>query len=281
MRLLKQEGEDALEFLLGFIFAGQSYIIPQIVLNFDDEENTVFPMYVSTNLNEQSVEHYHISLNKKLTQFFKNKIKVYKLVHMSYPTKKHFIVIGYYGEKWYASTSHKTINMDYLAHELLLPMLMMHELNHFRDLAKPQNFNQSVFKYTDQMDTDFNTFFFLYLKTAFNALTFFKGTNYVCNEIFDGVRESIINLSNISKYIESDQASTNSEIGAYVNNFPDKSHYVILCTKDNCLFAYVSFYGEFPGKVKLTDNYQGEEFKEGLICDWQNRKEFRLERFQT
>lgn len=35
MRLLKQEEKNGVEFVLGFIFAGQSYIIPQIILDYE------------------------------------------------------------------------------------------------------------------------------------------------------------------------------------------------------------------------------------------------------
>lgn len=279
MRLLKQEGESVVEFLLGFIFAGQSYIIPQIILDFDDEENTFTPMYMSTTLNEQSIDEFQIGLNKKLIQFLKNKKRLYKLVHMPFETIKHFINIGYYEGKWYAATSHKVINMDFLAQDLLLPMLkeMMQESNGNKELSKPEILNELRFNYKDKLNTDIATFYFLYLKTAFNALTFFKGTNYVCNEIFDEIRESIIDLKNISKFIYSDKCFFDSKIEAYVNDFPDKAHYVILCAKENKLIAYVSFYGEQPGKVILTDKYQGEDFIKGLICDWKNRKEIRLE----
>jgi len=275
MRVLKQEGESPVEFILGFIFAGQSYIIPQIILNFKDDENTVLPMYMSTNLNEQSINDFPFDLNKKLIQFLKNKKRQYKLVYMPFETNKHFINIGYYEGKWYAATSHKIINMDFLGHDLLLPLLN-EMIQKPKDKKEAEFLNESLLGYKDQINTDSTTFYFLYLKTAFNALTLFKGTNYVCNEIFDEIRESIIKLSNIDKFISSDKYFFDDEIETYIKNLPDKAHYVILSAKDNRIIAYVSFYGEFPGKVKLTDEYQGEDFIEGLICDWKNRKEFRL-----
>lgn len=58
------------------------------------------------------------------------------------------------------------------------------------------------------------------------------------------------------------------------------ANYVIIQAKDGRLTTYVSFYGEKPGKLTLTDSYQGEVFVDGLICNWRNREEFRLDNLQ-
>src|SRR5690625_326324 len=71
--------------------------------------------------------------------------------------------------------------------------------------------------------------------------------------------------------------SFNQEIIAYIKDFSGKSHYLIISAKDNSINAFVSFYGEYPATVQLTDEYAGEAFLDGLICDWKNRNEFRLE----
>lgn len=120
----------------------------------------------------------------------------------------------------------------------------------------------------------------MYLKTAFNALALFKGTEFVGTKIFDEVRESIINVSNLDKFIETGNDIQVSEIVVYAKNVPDKAHYVIIRAKDGRLTAYVSFYGEKPVILTLTDSYQGEDFVDGLICNWRNREEFRLENLQ-
>ncbi|MEX6702035.1 hypothetical protein ABS315_20925 [Peribacillus frigoritolerans] len=278
MRVLKQEGDNVLEFVLGFIFAGQSYFIPQIILDFDDEDNSFIPYFMSTILNGKSIEDFPLELIGNIIEFLESEKREFKLVHMPFETNKHFINIGYYERKWYAATSHKTINMDLLAENLLLPMLkeMKDKSKEKKEFSKPEILSELLFEYKDQINTDAETFHFLYLKTAFNALTFFKGTDFVCNEIFDEIRESIIKLSNLHNFIDSEEDFYDTEIEGYVNNIPEKAHYVFLCAKDNRLIAYVSFYGEFPGKIKLTDKYEGNDFIEGLICDWKNRKEFQV-----
>jgi hypothetical protein len=279
MRILKQE-EYNVEFLLGFIFAGQSYIIPQIILDFNDEENSFIPYFISTMLNEQLIVDFPSELIKKLMQFSEDKDRKFKLVYMPFETYKHFINIGYYEGKWYAATSHKTINMNFLAEDLLFPMLNQ-MLEESKELTNKEFLTNLPLKYKDKVNMDMDIFCFLYVKTAFNALTFFKGADYVCNNIFDKIRESIINTSNLDDFIDSDEYLFDSEIEEYIKNFPEKAHYVVLCARDNRLVAYVSFYGEFPGKVRITNEYRGHDFIEGLVCDWKNRKEFNLENLQV
>ena len=126
-------------------------------------------------------------------------------------------------------------------------------------------------------NTRASTFYFMYIKTAFNALILFKGTEFVYTEIFNEVRESVINVSDLAKFIEMDNDLQDSEIEVCIKKVPHKAHYVIIRAKDGRLTTYVSFYGEKPGKFTLTDKYQGEDFVDDLICNWRDREEFRLE----
>lgn len=278
IRVLKQERTNV-EFLLGFIFAGQSYIVPQIILDFNDNNHTVSPYFMATVLDEELIGDFPNELNKKLMNFLENKNRKFKLVYMPFETNKHFINIGYYKDRWYAATSHKKINMDFLAEDLLLPMIneMIAKYKNEEELSEKEVLIDLPFQYKDKINTDADTFYFLYLKTAFNALAFFKGTDYVGNKIFDAIRNSIINLNNLTRFIEQSENIFNSKLKDMVDRMPEKAHYVILCVEDSKLIAYVSFYGEVPGKIKILDSYQGEDFFNGLVCDWRNRKEFTLE----
>lgn len=282
IKVLNQEENNGLEFPLGFIFSGESYIIPQLYLDIDDEKNTCFSTYLYSTFIDKIPIEFKSDFNAKLIQFLMNKQRIYKLVKMSFDTEKHFISIGYYEGKWYAATSHQTINMDMLALHVLLPMLKEQAQTLIQDEeeAQPQALSNSLFKYQDQFQLETSSFFFLYLKTAFNALAYFKGSEFVCKDIFDELRDSILNMTNIVKFIEEDKQLFNSSIKNYINKFPQLSHYVILCAREEILMGYVSFYGEQPAIIKITDKYQGENFTHGLICDWKNRsKELLLENF--
>lgn len=281
MHVLKQEEGSPIDFLLGFIFAGESYIIPQIIIDYDVKTSTFSINYMSMVLNEESIGNFPLDLDKKLIQFFNDKKLVWKLVDSPFITNKNFINIGYYQNKWYATTSLRKLNKNFLAADIL-PILVekLRKSPDKNELAQPKVLNKIPLRYEDALNTDASIFYFMYLKTAFNALALFKGTEFVCTEIFDEVRESIINVSNLDKFIETGNDIQDSEIEVYAKNVPDKAHYVIIRAKDGRLTAYVSFYGEKPGKLTLTDSYQGEDFVDGLICNWRNREEFRLENLQ-
>lgn len=282
MKVLSKNGDDKIEFPLGFIFLGKSYVIPQVFLDFNDENNSFIPLYICSKFEGKSEFDINSDFKKRLIQFLKNKKRIYKLINMPFETKRHFIGIGYYRGKWYASTSHKFINMDILA-QYLLPTLIKQVQENSETIGTPRSETiiDSAFKYKDQFTLDTKGFYFLYLKTAFNTLAFFKGTDFVCDEIFDEIRNSILSLSDIDKFIESDKIFIESNIRNKINKFPHLSHYVILCARKNNLTAYVSFYGEQPCIIKITDEYHGDNFIHGLICDHKKRKEFLLEDFNT
>ncbi|MGP0689591.1 hypothetical protein ACW5UC_23890 [Priestia aryabhattai] len=283
MRVLRQKKEQGpLEFLLGFIFAGASYPIPQVVLefsDFNDETDILSPMYISPNIDEPSADNFRLELNKELIQFFRNDERQYKPVRVPFKTNKHLVHIGHYQGKWYIATSlNKPINMDNLGQTLVLLMVnqMIQESKNEKKLIKPQIINKPLLEYKDQLNTDGTKFYFLYLKTAFNALALFKGIEFVCNEIFDEIRESIINVKDTDKFICSREELNDPEVKTTIKTFPDKAHFVIIRAKNNKLNAYVSFYEKIPVMIELTSKYEGENFIDGLICDWQNRKELRL-----
>ncbi|MED1490712.1 hypothetical protein [Bacillus smithii] len=278
MRVLHQEEKaNGAEFLLGFIYAGKSYIIPQLVLDFNDEENSVLPLYITSTFHEENIKSFPLDFNKKLRGFLKNYKRKYQLVKMPFETSEHFINIGFYKGKWYATTSHKIINMDFLALEFL-PMvedMIKDQIVYKEDSVIPDN--KPIFKYTETLNMESAVFYFLYVKTAFNALALFKGSEFVSDKIYDRVRKAILTQENLDDFINKKKMDINREIIDYINSFPDKSHYIIINVEDNIVNAFVSFYGESPATVQLTNEYLGEPFLDGLICDWKNRNEFRLQ----
>lgn len=280
MYVLKQE-ESPIDFLLGFIFSGESYIIPQVIIEYDFKRSTISINYMSMVLENEPIGNFPLDFDKELIKFLNDKKLSWKLVNSPYKTDKNLINIGCYRNKWYATSSLGDINKDILATDIL-PNLVekVLEFSGSKELPQPRVLNKISMKYEDILNTDAATFYFIYLKTAFNALALFKGSEFVCNEIFDEVRECIVNVSNLDKFIETDTAAQYLEIEMYAKKVPEKAHYVIIHAKDSRVTAYVSFYGEKPGKLILTDRYQGEDFEDGLICNWKNREEFRLKDLQ-
>jgi hypothetical protein len=272
IRVLKDSGEDdgnlIENYKLGFVFSGESYIITQIALDFNDEENYFTMSYSSTVFDIQNSKEIVLEFKKRLIQFLLNKKRNFKLIKMPYSTNKHFINIGLHEGKWFATTSHERINMDVLSWDLV-PALKEEKLEYSEPMVQPK----SLFEYTYKINTDSVLLNFMFVKTAFNSLAFIKGSDFACNEIFDEVRNSIVNQKNLNNFLVMDINLPNifEEI---INNIPDKAHYVIITSNNESVLAYVSFYNTKPILVNLTNQYKGEVFTKGIVCDWKNRKEF-------
>lgn len=271
IRVLKDVDFNGDNFKLGFAFAGETYVIPQIYLNFNDIESTCMPMYFATELDGQNGRKIIYNFRLDLTQFLLNKNRTFKLIEMPFKTDKHFIAIGSYNNKWFAATSHKYINMDYLSY-FFLKDIVDENLEDKDD----KTCGKILQNYQYQLDLNTHEFYFIYVKTAFNALALFMGVEFVSDDIFNSIREAILNVINCSNFVVHD-FNVNESIINIISKSPEKSHYVIIESKENYIFAYVGFYGEKePAIIRLTSEYKGNAFTKTLICDWQNKKEYLL-----
>lgn len=272
IRVLKDKNDYGDNFKLGFIFAGETYMIPQLVLDFNDKELYYTTQYLSTVLDENYGKQTINNFRANLIRFLLDKNRIYKLIEMPFQTTKHFIIIGLYRKRWFAATSHKIINMNYLS-----LMLLEHVSKEKFNKEVPVQLPKLKQHYTYKFEFNASALEFIYVKTAFNALALFKGNDFVCREIFDPVRNSILNKRNFSDFIM-DSQEPNIAIIETIKKIPERNHYVIISQVENVIVAYVSFYKEKkPFVIKLTDNFNGEFTTDGLICDWKNRMEFRIE----
>ncbi|MCS5422608.1 MULTISPECIES: hypothetical protein [Psychrilyobacter] len=273
VRVLKEGEIPNDSYQLGFIFAGESHIIPQIYIDFNDAENSCLPTFFNINRSKEDI----LSFQLKLLVFLLDKKRSYIMVEMPYSTKKHFINIGINNNKWFAATSHKRINMDFLALVLITALLEEIKKN-VKGTKKILNLGKKNHKYTYQIDLESVDMHFLYLKTAFNTLAYLKGHEFVLNRIFNSIRESILNCTNIDQFIIKEKDILNNVI-EIIEKTPEKSHYSMIIAKDNNIYGVVSFYNELPAIIRITNEYIGESFKGGLVCDWKNRKEMDLSEF--
>jgi hypothetical protein len=264
--MLMREGENTNEiFRLGFLFAGESYLIPQIYLDFNDEEGYISTSYYSTVFDVEEGEQILSAFKSQFIAFLSNQNRDYILIEMPFTTDKHFICIGCFKGKWFAATSHKIINMDYMAMDLL-PELVKETVN--EPIVQPK----ALFKYERALQMD-SSFAFIYAKTAFNSLAFLMGSDFVKDEVFDDVRNAIKDQMNLDMILI-DRREFYSLIDGIVSKVPSKSHFVIVTTFESMVLAFVSFYKEPPGIIKLANEYTGQTFTKGIICDWQNRNEY-------
>lgn len=280
MRVIKPDSYySQMEFLLGFIFMGKSVVIPQLTTYFDQQSIT--HKYLAADININSIDNLQTEMNDKVIQFLKNKNRKYKLVSMPFTTDKLFLHIGFHQKNWYVATSMKgKPPLDFLAHELLPSLYKLKEKSKNQKMLSKLEFIEEVnFKFEDSLEMDFKSFYFLYLKTAFNALAYFKGSEFVMNDAFNEIRESIIEVGDSGRFARLKEKNEAPEIESFIEKFPRKAHYVIIFSRDNILYAYVSFYGETPAVITLTKEYKDDFVMDGLICDWENSEEMRLEKW--
>lgn len=252
---------------LGFIFAGQTYMIPQLVIDFDDINHTYIPLFLATYF-EQEGKELLITFKEGLIDFLSDPNRVFSLLGMPFKTSKHFILIGQYNKKWFAATSHKVINMDWLAFFMMdeIKNIELHEI-----LPKTMSNIEQHYKWG--FEVDINLYFFLYLKTAFNACAYFIGEECILRDCFDPIREAILNNSNCGDFHESFDLYTMWR--KVYEKIPDMGHYVIIESTNKEINAYVGFYAEHVcTKVLLSPQPIDNFFTKILICDWKHRNEF-------
>lgn len=256
-------------YTLGFIFAGQTYMIPQLVIDFDDLKGTYVPLFLATQFEQEGKETL-INFKERLVDFLLDPNRTFSLVNMPFETLNHFILIGQYNRKWFAATSHKLINMDWLA------FFMLDEIKNI-DLKEPLPITMPSIKqhYKWGFEADTNSNLFLYLKTAFNACAYFIGEDNILRTCFDPIRQAILNISDCGTYQESfDIYMMWREV---YEKIPDMGHYVIIESTNQEIIGYVGFYAErVCSKVLLSPQPIDKLFTKMLICDWKHRNEYTI-----
>lgn len=123
---------------------------------------------------------------------------------------------------------------------------------------------------------DIDKYFRTCAKIVFNYLAFSKGQNFVLKNYFDPLRNWIVNGGeNHFATLVGD----NQDILTFIP-FPCKSHRLAIIRTGHSLIGYISFYGSnFDTVIHLCDNFEGLFEIEGFICDWKNRREFKLVEF--
>jgi hypothetical protein len=275
IRILKEAESLVEQYKLGFAFAGEIYIITQIAIDFNDKEEYYTTSYYSTVFDGQYSKQTVIDFRDHLITFLANKKRKFRLINMPYNPTNHFVNIGYYEGKWFAATSHKVINMDYLAW-MLLPELKREQIEYID--KEPSVLDKSLLQYSYQLDMSSSLNYFIYAKTAFNVLAFLKGSDFIQHERFEGIRKSIVDNNDIDNFIVNDKGLYGL-IEDIVERVPKWAHYAIITTENNSILAFVGFYGEKQSAIiRLAGDYVGESLRGGIICDWMNRSEFNLDK---
>jgi len=252
-------------FRLGFLFSGKVQILPQIYIRFDEKWNMKHPLYVADNYSR----HPESTLNDfrtMLPQFLQNKHRKYIFIESPISTAIKFVSIGYHNKKCFIGSSIQPFRLDAFANLLLLRPLP--ELNpYLYSSVSNYNYRRTLINIEDP------AFPMLYVKTAFNSLAFLKGHSFILQSIFDPIRSSILNATNLDKFWLH-REMPKWLIEWVMLNVPRKAHFIVIHANGSTIEAYVSFYREpLTSTIQITSKYSGVAFKLGIVCDWQLHKE--------
>ena len=261
---------------LGYIQKGKPYSLAQVII---DKKNT-------------SKYNFSLPLNANIDTLltFKRFTGKYTLLK-STEIESGKVLLGYdiYKEKgkgkdkikWYLGIN----KSDFIPTDLLddftknLDKIIQSYLDNSVEMNK-KNFQP---KFNLELSFNMDDFFRVYAKTAFNFLAYTFGQEIALLDCFDPIRKWIISGGK-NKFVS---FSENQEISftdvktlrPYLNN---KSHCILIDIYNNTLYALVSFYGEAPKKIILSDNISNYEnyflsrFMSMLICNWEEREEYTL-----
>lgn len=267
IRIIKDEYRNQEIFKLGFLFMEKTYTIPQIEILFNDEENSFISVFLAMNDNIQQGKKEIIDFRNRLKWFLKSKSRQYIMIPMPYETDTHFITVGEYNNQWYAATSHKIINMDYLS------FMLLEDKSILEFGKKEEIFPHKQEEFRFEFDFQIDAMLFLYVKTAFNALSFLLGVEIAHGSEFDQIRNKIMDKEQIESVVVKD-SQVNSKVKERISGLKNEEHYIVIYKYNESIFAWVGFYGEKQGTtIKLSENYSKEVVTQGLICDWKNREE--------
>lgn len=261
--LLKEENING---LLGYVFMGSAYIIPQISCSFNWLSRELKIDFIGDDFESNDFHEKLSTFKNKLVEFLLNKERTFTFFRNDGKSNGSFY-IGVYRDKWYVSSNTTSFKLDNYINILINYFIInstknIGEINNY----KINNISNSNFKYTYPIDGTDMSFFYLFLKIAFNSLAYLLGQEVALSSSFDDIRKDIINCENFNKYILHNK-DCRELFDNYVKNFKNNEHYVFIISKGTTVYSYVSLYSEWHAYMILSKNYKGEPILSGFICD--------------
>lgn len=246
------------EFEFGYISLGKPYSISQIRMNINGSGQFISDKSFG-DVDQQSKD------------FIKN-LNNYKgryTLHEDERFSQDEFLLGVHKDKWYVGLSNKE-------HELEITNFIKKLLQ--KNIFQDRTVEYKAVQLSVNQILEFNDNYFRFCaKIMFNYLAFVKGRDFVLQDCFDPIRDWIVNGG------ENMFATLTGEKTIFFeNSFPDQAHKLSIVQKRNSLFGHISFYGnEFETVVKLSDKFEGSFNLEGFICDWKNKKEYKIIEYLT
>jgi hypothetical protein len=246
--LLIGSKEEPGVFSLGYLQLARAVPLPQIRID------------IGTGLVNWSVD----AGQPQPDQFFLNRLSNISQTNIRYISTRDLpqqeILIGFDEHLYIARPKGSTFT---ISPELIRGLMESIQTHSSPANAQHQQININQIAYID------DDFYRVCAKTALNTLALLKGKAYALQPMFDPVRGFITNggPNHFATYVKA-----SSEI----QEVPLYAHRVIVGASAGMLVALVCFYNQFAVSVILSPDFRMPFAADGLMCDWKNKKEYRL-----
>ena len=116
----------------------------------------------------------------------------------------------------------------------------------------------------------------VYGKTALNVLALIAGDDYAKRQEFDDFRNWITTGENMEKFHSLPDMNIGN-LNSIFRAFPENSHWCILVNANHNLIVTVCYHSQLQKSFCLGSISDGRfTTPDGYICDWANKKEYRL-----
>lgn len=253
---------------LGFLFMGKAYVIPQIVVIFDNEAQR----FVTTQISSNSPNVFDLSktsFETALQKLFQSPQKRFHKIPIPHKTEKLFVCIGWHKKGWYFSSTIPGLSTDDILEKVTYALLSE------KASASHLGFSlsTSAFRYQREISLENMAPTFLHAKNCFNTLAFFKGKDFVqCNN-FNQFRECILSNSDWEKVLLSSKCTPQKLIQWIAENVHSHEHLVAIYTQFSNIMAFSLLYGSSWGLFRLGTEYASSPFSCALLCDFEHGQE--------
>jgi hypothetical protein len=117
-------------------------------------------------------------------------------------------------------------------------------------------------------------YFRIYGKIAFNFLAFAKGEEFVKHEQFDALRNWIATGGEYD-FVRIDNRSENPLLKLGID-LPKDAHFIYFTGSEQTLISQIFLYGGYSVILLLSNKLTERVGTDAFICDWRNRREYRL-----
>ena len=246
------------DIVLSYTFRGQPIILNQIHILKQDKKTNV-KIHVENNEN-------NINKNEFINELKKFNGK-YTYINSNIISKSD-LIIGYYNNHFYIAKNEITRPKEDEIKLLINEFISFFRKNDSQFTVEINNITQH---YTGYENNDTHR---VYAKIAFNVLAFLKGEEFVQQNEFDDFRRWIITGDFEEKHL----VNFGGENNPICEQMPNFSHYCIFYNYSNYLFVEISLYNSVKYVLKIG-KLPEKAFNficDGFICDWKNKKEYKL-----